>query len=329
MEETLVPRAGLRLECISGGPIAGVSRLTQAKHAMKLMAGAVQSWRLLGAFRPNVLFLTGGYVNVPVALAAWLRRIPAVVYLPDVEPGASIKRIQRWAERVGCTTPASQAYFEPGVAVPTGYPVRSDVRQAVSLSKADARRTLGVDVNRPTLFVFGGSRGAQSINRALMTILPVLLERAEVVHVSGTLTWDEVAANAETLPDVLRQHYHPYPYLHEEMGLAFRSADLIVARAGASMLGEGPAFGVPAILVPYPHAWRYQKVNADYLAGKGAAIRLDDERMAQDLLPLIESILFNPEKLAAMGKAAATLDVPDAAGNLVALLRDQATERAE
>jgi hypothetical protein len=77
------------------------------------------------------------------------------------------------------------------------------------------------------------------------------------------------------------RHYRPYPYLHERMGAAFRAADLVVARAGASMLGEAPAFALPSLLVPYPHAWRYQKVNADYLANAGAAIRLDDHCCAE------------------------------------------------
>jgi UDP-N-acetylglucosamine--N-acetylmuramyl-(pentapeptide) pyrophosphoryl-undecaprenol N-acetylglucosamine transferase len=321
MEESLVPQAGLRLETISGGPIAGVPMKDRAVNAVKLGQGMMQARRLLRGFRPNALFLTGGYVNVPVAIAAQRQGIPSAVYLPDVEPGSAIKRISRWTDKVGCTTDASAEFFAPGQTVVTGYPVRDELREALALSKADARIALGVDLNRPNLFVFGGSRGAQTINQALMAILPALLTRADVVHVSGTLTWDEVAANAETLPAELREHYHPFPYLHEEMALGFRSADLIVARAGASMLGEGPAFGVPAILVPYPYAWRYQKVNADYLAERGAAVRLDDERMATELLPTIESLLFDEVRLAAMANAARALDVPDAAANLAQLIQ--------
>ncbi|MCO5188422.1 MAG: UDP-N-acetylglucosamine--N-acetylmuramyl-(pentapeptide) pyrophosphoryl-undecaprenol N-acetylglucosamine transferase [Anaerolineae bacterium] len=321
MEEKLVPQAGLRLATIDGGPIAGVPIRDKAMNAGRLGRGLVQANRLLREFRPNVLFLTGGYVNVPVALVARTRRIPAAVYLPDVEPGAAIKRISRWVDKIGCTADGSQRYFKPGQVVVTGYPVRTELRQALSLSRVEARQALGVDVNRPNLFVFGGSRGAQSINRALMAILPELLIDAEVVHVSGTLTWDEVDENAQTLAPELRAHYHPYPYLRAEMALAFRSADLIVARAGASMLGEGPAFGVPAILVPYPHAWRYQKVNADYLAERGAAIRLNDDMLQKDLLPTVRQLLFDDRRLAAMAQAAWKLDRPQAAADLAQLLQ--------
>jgi UDP-N-acetylglucosamine--N-acetylmuramyl-(pentapeptide) pyrophosphoryl-undecaprenol N-acetylglucosamine transferase len=100
------------------------------------------------------------------------------------------------------------------------------------------------------------------------------------------------------------------------MGAAFRSADVVVARAGASMLGECPAFGLPAILVPYPYAWRYQKVNADYLAARGAAMTLVDERLDEELLPTLTDLLGDDERLAQMSAAARNLAVPDAEDRL-------------
>jgi UDP-N-acetylglucosamine--N-acetylmuramyl-(pentapeptide) pyrophosphoryl-undecaprenol N-acetylglucosamine transferase len=104
------------------------------------------------------------------------------------------------------------------------------------------------------------------------------------------------------------------------MGPAFRAADLVLARAGASMLGECPAFGLPAILVPYPYAWRYQKVNADYLADRGAAIRLDDEKLPDDLLPMINDILGNEDRIKSMSNSARALDVPDSTTRLAQLV---------
>ena len=124
-----------------------------------------------------------------------------------------------------------------------------------------------------------------------MAALPDLLRRFQVIHISGTLTWQEVKYNLETLGPEQREWYRPYPYLHERMGAAFRSADLVVARAGASMLGEGPAFGLPAVLVPLTFAWRYQKVNADYLTERGAAVQLTDETLAERLLPTVTGLL--------------------------------------
>ena len=114
-----------------------------------------------------------------------------------------------------------------------------------------------------------------------MGILPELLQTIQVIHISGTFTWPKVEANLANMPEELRPYYRAYPYLHEEMGAGFRAADLVLARAGASMLGEAPTFGLPSIMVPLTFAWRYQKVNADYLSDHGAAIQLTDEQLPE------------------------------------------------
>lgn len=320
MEETLVTRAGLRLETIAGGPIVGVSVATRARNAVKLARGYRDASRHISRFRPDVMFMTGGYVAAPVALAARRRGVPIVIYLPDVEPGSSIRLAIPMARRIACTTEGSREFVPEDKMVVTGYPVRPDIRAAGSLSKAEALGRFDLTPERPTLFVFGGSRGARNINRALMGVLPELLHKAQVIHISGTLTWPEVEANAAKLPARLRACYRPFPYLHEDMGAAFRAADLVLARAGASMLGECPAFGLPSILVPLAFAWRYQKVNADYLTERGAAVQLTDETLAESLLPAVQELLFNPERLAHMAAAARALDRPDAAADLARVI---------
>lgn len=323
MEETLVPKAGLRLETIPAGPIVGVPLPTRARNAARLARGFGAALGHMRRFRPDALFMTGGYVAAPVAAAARLRGVPIVVYLPDVEPGSTIRAVMPLARRVACTTDGSRAFVPEHKMVVTGYPVRPEIRAARRLSRADALAQFDLRPGRPTLFVFGGSRGARAINRALMGVLPDLLAEAQVIHVSGTLTWPEVEANAATLPAELRAFYRPYAYLHDEMGPAFRAADLVVARAGASMLGECPAFGLPSVLVPLTFAWRYQKVNADYLAERGAAIQLTDETLPEALLPTVRALLFAPDRLADMAAAAAALDRPDAAADLARLILAQ------
>ena len=104
--------------------------------------------------------------------------------------------------------------------------------------------------------------------------------------------------------------------------MAFRSADLVLARAGASMLGECPAFGLPAVLVPYPHAWRYQKVNADYLSERGAAITIPDEDLEQRLFKTVINLLMDDNKLNIMKTAARSMDTPHSAKKLAQLLID-------
>jgi UDP-N-acetylglucosamine--N-acetylmuramyl-(pentapeptide) pyrophosphoryl-undecaprenol N-acetylglucosamine transferase len=114
--------------------------------------------------------------------------------------------------------------------------------------------------------------------------------------------------------------YHPFPYLHDEMGAALRSADLAISRAGASSLGEYPAFELPAILVPYPYAWRYQQVNARYLAQRGAALVIEDADLRDHLPDLALELIHDPEKLQAMRQAMRSLARPNAAGAIAGLL---------
>lgn len=323
MEEELVPRAGLRLETISGGPVVGVGLRRAAVNLGRLAWSLSRINRLYRAFRPDVLFITGGYVTAPVALVAWLRRVPACVYLPDIEPGSAVKALSRLSRQIACTAAESQAFLPAGKVVVTGYPVRPEIRSALHMNQTEALARFNLRPGRPTLLVFGGSRGARSLNRALLAVLETVLAEAQVIHVSGRLDWPEVEALAGQLPAELQAYYRPYAYLHEEMGAAYRAADLVVARAGASLLGECPAFGLPAVLVPYPHAWRYQKVNADYLVGRGAAVRLDDERLGEELLPTVQGLWRDAARLAAMKTAARALDRPAATRHLAQWILSQ------
>lgn len=305
---------------VRGGPVAGVSLARQAVSAVQLAAGAAQAWGLLGRYRPGAVLLTGGWSSLPVALAAWLRRVPVLIYLPDVEPGASIRLLRRFARRVALTVPESAAFFRAGQTVVTGYPLRRAVTEA---TRQAGLAHFALDAGRPTLLVFGGSRGARSLNRALLAAAPALLAAGvQLVHITGSLDWPEVAAARAALAaqgvDVTR--YRAFPYLHREMGLALAAADLAVSRAGASVLGEFPLFGLPSVLVPYPHAWRYQRVNADYLAARGAALVLDDERLSDQLLPTVRGLLAAPDRLADMRQQAAALARPDGAARLASEL---------
>ena len=175
------------------------------------------------------------------------------------------------------------------------------------------------------LLVLGGSKGAHSINLAVLNHLSALLEKFEVIHISGDTDWQLVESAREQLPPNLAERYHAMSYLHE-MGAALASADLVVSRAGASCLGEYPLFGLPAVLVPYPYAWRYQKVNADYLARRGAAITLEDHRINDDLLVTLNVLIENPNKLKAMRAAMFEVSHPRAAEKIASALIQLAGE---
>jgi UDP-N-acetylglucosamine--N-acetylmuramyl-(pentapeptide) pyrophosphoryl-undecaprenol N-acetylglucosamine transferase len=277
-----------------------------------------------------VALVTGGFITAPVALAAWLSRVPVLVYLPDLEPALAVKAISRLAARIAVTAEDSRAYFrqlgQAGKVVVTGYPTRPELAQAASAPREQAQKHLGLDPARPALLVTGGSRGARSLNRAVWAALPDWLKDYQVVHLTGQLDWPEVEQAQAALPAAQRPHYHARPYLHE-MGQALAAADLVVSRAGASALGEYPLFGLPAVLVPYPYAWRYQQVNAEYLARRGAAVRLDDAALAADLAPTVRRLLDDPPGLAAMRAAARSAAQPQAAHKLAGELAALAARR--
>jgi UDP-N-acetylglucosamine--N-acetylmuramyl-(pentapeptide) pyrophosphoryl-undecaprenol N-acetylglucosamine transferase len=323
MERELVERQGIEFRGIQGGAVVGVGLWRGGTGLAKLAWGTIQALGIIRQFRPGALLTTGGYAAIPMAVAARLTGVPVLVYLPDIEPGSAVKLIVRLAAKVAVTAEESRAYFPNKEAVVTGYPVRPEIAGAGTarekhVTRSHAHQYFGLSEGRRTLLVFGGSRGARSINLALLDVLDDLLDEAQVIHLSGGLDWPTVKTRRENLSADRLAHYHAFPYLHDEMGLALAAADLAVSRAGASALGEFPIVGLGAILVPYPHAWRYQKVNADFLAARGAAIRLNDEDLKMKLLPTIRELLRDPARLTAMGAAARASAVPDAAGRIAA-----------
>lgn len=309
MEARLVERTGTPFRAIPAAGLHGVGVRQLPRNLWRLGRGYLAARRILREFQPDVLFFTGGYLAAPVALAG--QGIPTLLYVPDIEPGLALKFLAHFADRIATTTPESRAYFPAKkTVVTTGYPVR---RMLQAWDRARGRAALGLRAEDPVLLVTGGSRGARSINRAVLAHLPALLEIVQVVHISGELDWPWVEARAK---EVNSPRYHAFPYLHEEMGAALAASDLVLSRAGASTLGEYPLFGLPAILVPYPHAWRYQKVNAGYLVRHGAAVMVEDDALADCLLPTVRSLLEDPQHLEAMRLAMRRLYRPQAAAEI-------------
>lgn len=341
-ERELVTREGIPFKAVLSGPLVGVG-LRAIPSALRIIAGTWQALWLVCRFKPQALLITGGWVTIPAALACWLSRVPILIELPDIEPGGTIKVLARLAARVTVPAEESTHFFRPDQVVVTGYPVRPALLAAAGFDplgrpldqgdekaqKASARRAFGLSDNLPVVLVFGGSKGARSINRALMAALPDMLHICQVIHISGSLDWPQVQEQAAALPAELAGRYHAVEYLHsDQMAQALASADLVVSRAGASVLGEFPLFGLPAILVPYPHAWRYQKTNADALVSRGAALRLDDERLADELGSLVGVVLSDPARRRWMAVAARAMARPDAAARVAAELTGLAEGRS-
>jgi len=319
VEESLVKRQGIPFQSIPAAGVHGVSPLVLPRNFLKLARGVLASYGILNSFKPDVLFFTGGYIAAPMAFAG--RSIPSVLYVPDIEPGMAIKSIARFTDVIAVTTEQSQKFFNKRV-YETGYPIRPEL---ALWDRQTSHKHLGISSKLPVLLVFGGSKGAYSINMAVLNNLHALLEKCEVIHLSGEGDWQLVNSAREALPAELAARYHAMAYLHE-MGAALAAADLVVSRAGASSLGEFPLFALPAILVPYPHVWRYQKVNADYLTRRGAAVMLQDNRLDEELLVTLTVLLDNPNKLKAMRAAMFELSHPRAAEKIASALLEMAGE---
>lgn len=327
METSLVERSGIPFRAIPAAGVHGVGLRALPRNLWKLGRGVFASRRILREFKPDVMFFTGGYVAIPMALAGW--KVPSLLYVPDIEPGLALNTLSRFADRIAVTAEDSFRYFKRiGRVILTGYPVRSDLK---AWTRQAARRSFNLSDDSPVLLVSGGSKGARSVNNAVMENLSGLIEITQVLHITGELDWPAVDGKMKQLSKTQSTRYHAFPYLHEEMGAALAAADLVIGRAGASSLGEYPLFGLPAVLVPYPHAWRYQKVNADYLVRHGAAVIIEDGKLSSHLLPIVKELLGQPRKLASMQAAMQHLSHPDAAAEIgrqiLALGRREETRR--
>jgi UDP-N-acetylglucosamine--N-acetylmuramyl-(pentapeptide) pyrophosphoryl-undecaprenol N-acetylglucosamine transferase len=309
VEEQLAKRAGLEFVGLRAGGLRGKQLWTMISNATRIFGSVEPARAVLARFRPDVVFATGGYACVSVTLAARFRRVPVVIYLPDIVPGLAIRFLSRFATRISVTSEESYHYFRRDKVTVTGYPVRPET---FTTDRNQARQALGLAAGEPTVLVFGGSRGARSINRAVVAGLGRLLPVCQLVHVSGRLDADWVAGVAKGLPEAMRARYRHFAFLHE-MPLALVAADLAVSRAGAATLGEFPAAGLPAVLVPYPYSGQHQLPNAEYMERNGAAVIVRDGELEGRLVPTILGLLENKEAMASMRESAKAMARDDAA----------------
>jgi UDP-N-acetylglucosamine--N-acetylmuramyl-(pentapeptide) pyrophosphoryl-undecaprenol N-acetylglucosamine transferase len=285
------------------------------RGGLTLLRGRRTAVARLRSDRPAALFATGGYAAAPVGWAAPRARVPLLVFLPDVRPGWAVRFLARHATRIACSVEASLRWLPRAKAVITGYPVRSQFAEA---TRAGGITRFGLDPDLPTVLVTGGSLGAHRINAAIAAALPRLLERAQVLHVSGHDETAWLADERARLPDGLRARYHLHPYT-EEMAWAMAAADIAITRAGASTLGELPAAGLPAIVVP--GGFSDQEVNARYLADRGAAVVLANEDLSR-LEAEVLRLLADADTRRAMAESMRALARPDAAGRLATLMEE-------
>ncbi len=300
---------------------AGLSAHTVLDPA-RLAASIPQAWWLLGRLRPAALFTTGGYLALPLVLAARARGNPTRVWEGNVQPGRATRAIGRFATRVAVSFPPTLDAF-PGNSFVSGTPIRS----FAGIDREAARRSFGIGANDRLLLVFGGSQAVTRLNGATVGALPRLLPDWHVLHLCGEAGMAEANASREALPDGVRSRYAPEPYLTGRMADALIAADVVVGRAGSSTCAELAAVGAPSILVPYPFAGAHQRYNARFLAEEGAAVMVPDEEFDADRLVAETTSLRDAARRQAMSRSARNLGRPDAARSLAAELLALAERR--
>ena len=309
-EQKAVPAAGFELRTIAARGLPRRPGLGWIQAAYGLAKSLVQTFRLIVELKPHVVVGTGSYVSAPAVLIARMFGIPVILQEQNSIPGATNRWLNLVANEVHISYLESRGYFrrKNNLRV-SGNPIR---RSLLQQDRGSAYETFGLDPEKKTLFVFGGSRGAQSINRATEGALPLLkhLGRLQLIWQTGKDDFEAIRQRITPAPIPMRL----FPYL-ESIEKAYAIADIAVCRAGAMTIAELTACGVAAILVPYPHATRdHQTHNARGLLDRDAALVIADHELTPEVLAgKIESLVRDEPRLRRLARNARAFARVDAA----------------
>ncbi len=303
LETRLVPDAGFRLHLIEVGPLKNVSLLTRLRTVADLPRSILACRRLIGEFKPHVVFGIGGYASGPGMAAALMLKVPTMAFEPNAMPGLANRLVGKRVQAAAINFPAAARWFNN--AEVTGIPVRPGFF-TIPPHRGDSH-----------LLIFGGSQGARLFNNTLPAILPALLDAVPgltVLHQCGARHAETTqAAFAASGADSRRWQVSPFL---DDMPARFAGASLVMARSGASTVAELAAAGKPSLLVPFAAAADdHQKRNAEEMVKAGAAAMLTESDLAapEKLLQMLTQMLTDPERLACMSAAARTQAHPGAA----------------
>lgn len=322
LESRLVPQAGWPLLEVGVLPLDRRPSLAALRvpaallRASAVIAGAL---RRRGAVAAAVF---GGYVSLPLALAAWRTGTPYVVHEQNAVPGLANRIAARRAAAVAVTFPSSVGRLGRVAVQVTGNPVRPGLAGVGREGRAAAAALFGLDPRRRTLLVFGGSQGAHRINAAVAGSLGRwrLPDQLQILHATGRGRAGEAAADLPA-PSGATPVVRAVDFI-DRMDLAYAAADVVVSRAGASTIAELTVLGLPSVLVPYPHATAdHQMANARDLAATGAATVVPDADLdGAALVAAAEPLLYDDARRLAMAAAARLFGRPDAAARVAALI---------
>ena len=277
IEKKLITEQNVPYYGISTGKLRRYFDLKNLTDPFRVIKGCFEARKLIRTIKPDVVFSKGGFVSVPVVLAAHREHIPVIIHESDMTPGLANKICIPYANKVCCNFPETVAMIPDSKGILTGTPIRAE------LSRGD--RQTGLDLchftsNKPVIMVIGGSLGAQHVNEAIRSILPSLLERFQVVHLCGKGKVDE---SFYSTPG-----YYQFDYIDKELKDLFAAADIVVSRAGANAIFELLSLNKPNLLIPLPAGASRgdQILNAQSFKKQGFSMVLPEEELTNESLYL-------------------------------------------
>lgn len=331
LEADIIPKEGFAFDTID---VRGLERKLSFRNIVTVFKTAASLWqarRILGRFKPDIVIGTGGYVCGPVLLAASLMGIPTLIQEQNVIPGITNKLLGRFVDKIAVGYGDAAKYFaNPEKIIETGNPIRQEVLLA---SKEQGQDALKLDEGKITILVAGGSRGARSINNAMLEVHHYFSgnKNVQILHVTGQSEYNSIVDNFRQIGIELGKAGNIIikPYLYN-MPQALAAADIAIFRAGAIGLAELTARGIPSILIPYPHAAEnHQEFNARVLERQGAAVVIRDaELTGKKLIEELNKLLDNQDKMRSMAAASKSLGRPEAADRIAHLALTLAGEKS-
>ena len=288
-----------------------LENISRAANAIWSIKGASD---IIKTFKPNAVVGTGGYVCGPILLAASLMKVPTLIQEQNAVAGVTNKILSKFVDKIAVGTQDALKNFPANKTTYTGNPIRAEVLEG---KKEDGLKEFNFTADKPIVLISGGSRGARSINNAMIDVLKSAAQKnsAQFLHVTGKGEFDSVTKKLTDVLDAPNIKVMPYLY---NMPRAMAMADLAIFRAGATGLAELTARGVPAILIPYPYAAEnHQEFNARALVEAGAARMILNKDLTAELLQKnLDELLASPEKLKSMAAASSSLGKPHAAAEI-------------
>ena len=288
IEKELITGQGIKYYGISSGKLRRYFDLKNLSDPFKVVKGYFEAKKLLKQLNPSIVFSKGGFVSVPVVLAAKARKIPCIIHESDITPGLANKLAIPSATKVCANFPETLNYLPKEKAVLTGSPIRGELFSGNKIKGLDF---CGFTANKPVLLVIGGSTGASSVNHAVREMLPTLLQQFQVIHLCGKGKTDEFYNG--------REGYVQFEYINKELKDLFAAADIIISRAGANAICELLALRKPNILIPLSAAASRgdQILNAASFEHQGFSYVLKEEDVTNEtLLRAVNEVYENREK---------------------------------